>query len=277
MHQIGDAHVSFHDDLDIMEVDFKGVTFATIADANAFYDRVTELCAESGRKWFFLVRYDNCSIRPEAFSTFAARGRTLNQSYSLGSVRCGATRETHSQIGEAANVENFDANLVENRDAALVRIGALRAAWKGEISGAKPTAATSAKAPGKSPYAHLIAFHEAESVMEVDFSETTFTTSAMVNEFYDEIERQAAMTNRKWFFMVNYHHCEIDPAAWMTFAHRGKRLNVGYSLGTVRFDTSDETMEEINRKAATEEFDPNICASRENAMARIAEMRGSLN
>lgn len=271
MRQSAEDRVRFLDDLDIMEVNFKDITFSAISDANTFYDRVEELCEATGRKWFFLVSYDNCQIQPEAWSTFAARGRDVNIAYSLGSVRFGAGADTRSKIGEAAEVEKFDANLVPSRDAALVRIGALRGAWQAEHDG--QTAKLEKQAAQKSPYVDRVSFHDAENVMEVDLSNMTFVSSAIVNDVYDELERQAAQTNRKWFFMVNYADCKIDPSAWMAFAHRGKRLNVGYSLGTVRFSPQDETGAEIKRKAESDAFDPNICASREGALERIAEMR----
>ena len=50
-------------------------------------------------------------------------------------------------------------------------------------------------------------------------------------------------------------------------------MNVKYSLGTVRYDASPDTADEIRRKANTESFDPNLCTSRGAAIERITEMR----
>ena len=63
------------------------------------------------------------------------------------------------------------------------------------------------------------------------------------------------------------------PEAWGAFANRGKKANLKHSLGTVRYDASPETAEEIRRKADSEAFDPNLCASREAALRRVAVMR----
>ena len=49
-----------------------------------------------------------------------------------------------------------------------------------------------------------IKFHHDLEIMEVDFSEFSFTGSSDVNAVYDAIEHLVAETGRKWYFMVNY-------------------------------------------------------------------------
>ncbi|KAA3621985.1 MAG: hypothetical protein DWQ08_13330, partial [Proteobacteria bacterium] len=54
----------------------------------------------------------------------------------------------------------------------------------------------------ESSYGDRIEFHHDLEVMEVDFSDVTFDNSRMVDEFYDEIERQIETTGRDWYFLV---------------------------------------------------------------------------
>lgn len=123
-------------------------------------------------------------------------------------------------------------------------------------------------------YADRIVFNDDEQIMEVDFTDFTFTSSAVVNAFYDVIEEKIAETGRKWYFLVKYRDCQIFPDAWMQYANRGKRLNLASSLGTVRVDPAEGTRQEILNRARTEDFNPNLVPSRNAALARIAEMRG---
>ena len=112
--------------------------------------------------------------------------------------------------------------------------------------------------------------------MEVDFSDFTFYHSRDVNDFYDFVEDRIKETDRKWFFLVNLERCQILPAAWVRYAHRGKLLNVAASLGSVRYAPGSENEEEIRMRAESQEFRPNIRNTREEALERIEEMRAAL-
>ena len=63
--------------------------------------------------------------------------------------------------------------------------------------------------------------------------------------------------------------------AWVSFAQRGKKLNIASSLGSVRYNTLPETEAEIRAQAKTQEFEANIKDSCENALIQIAEMKNS--
>ncbi len=120
-----------------------------------------------------------------------------------------------------------------------------------------------------------IRFDDALQVMDVDFSDFHFDTSASVNRFYDRIEQRIAETAEpKWFFLVNLNGTRIDPVAWFDYARRGKALNLAHSMGSVRFDASDVTARQIQRDANTERFDPNLFRNREDALARLAQLPG---
>ena len=119
-------------------------------------------------------------------------------------------------------------------------------------------------------YAERIHFMPERQIIEVDFSEFEFNSSRIVNDFYDLLDRKIEATGQQWYIVVNYHHCSIWPEAWVAFAHRGKKVNVSYSLGTVRyFDAS---------KAETDNYlptDPELFRSREAALASIEQLRRS--
>ncbi len=118
-----------------------------------------------------------------------------------------------------------------------------------------------------------IIFHDTDEIIEVDFSGVHFTTQAQVNAFYDRVEeRIAASGHDHWFLAVNYSDARIDPDPWFAFARRGKTLNMAHSMGTVRFDASEETRRQIENAAGTEAFDPNLLASRAEALARLRSL-----
>ncbi len=115
-----------------------------------------------------------------------------------------------------------------------------------------------------------ITFHHDLHCMETDFSGFDFSSSAVVNAFYDRIEdRIRDSGHAQWFFLVNYSGCKIDNSAWLAFSRRGKALNLAHSMGSVRFDASEATRRQIERDAETERFDPNLFADRDSAFERI--------
>ena len=118
-----------------------------------------------------------------------------------------------------------------------------------------------------------IAFHQSLETLEVDFSNVTFSSVDEVDAFYDEVDQQLAKTGRRWYFLIIYLDCVIEPQVWERFAERGKNTNVKYSLGTVRVGASEETREEIRGRAKEDRFRSNIFASREEALFAIAERR----
>lgn len=115
-----------------------------------------------------------------------------------------------------------------------------------------------------------ITFHTADKIMEADFSEVCFDTSLDVNAFYDRLETRIRETGETlWFFLVNLNGTRIEPAAWTAYSRRGRALNLAHSMGSVRFDASEETRQQILRAANTEAFDPNLFSDRDAALTRI--------
>ena len=121
-----------------------------------------------------------------------------------------------------------------------------------------------------SSYAGRIQFFDELQIVEVDFSDFVFSSSKIVNDFHDTLDELIEGTGERWYIVVNYHHCSIWPEAWVAFAHRGQKVNVSYSLGTVRyFDASavDEDSPLLN--------DPELFESHDKALARIEQMRST--
>jgi len=108
-----------------------------------------------------------------------------------------------------------------------------------------------------------------QEIVELNFSDFSFTNSAIVNEFYDGIERIVESTGRSWFFLVNFRNCSVWPEAWVAFAHRGKRINATCSLGTVKYaqeegesaQTSSDSEIFTSRAAAVQFIDEKKTAS----------------
>ncbi|MDP7151622.1 MAG: hypothetical protein QGI08_05525 [Paracoccaceae bacterium] len=264
-----DARISFHDALEIMEADFSDFNFANSAIVNAFYDRLEERITATGEnKWFFLVNLCGTRIDSSAWIAYARRGRDLNMAFSQGSVRFDASEETRRQIERAANTEAFDPNLFSNRDDALERLKSLPSK--------RVRKSTKVSSHSEEEIARRISFDHDLVIMDVDFSDFTFHHSRDVNDVYDHVETRIRATDRKWFFLVNLENCQIMPEAWVQYAHRGKKLNIAASLGSVRYAPGSETEEEIRMRSESQDFRPNIRNTREEALERIAELRAEL-
>jgi signal transduction histidine kinase len=119
-----------------------------------------------------------------------------------------------------------------------------------------------------SEYADRIQLIEELQVVEVDFSDFVFSSSKIVNAFYDSLDQLIESTGKRWYIIVNYQHCSIWPEAWVAFAHRGKKVNVSYSLGTVRYFNACEVDEGSSLLS-----DPDLLPSRDEALARIEQLR----
>ena len=261
-----DRRITFHEDIQTMEADFSDLHFDTSETVNRVYDRLEERIAMSGEEhWFFLVNLHGTRIDPAAWLAYSRRGKALNLSHSMGSVRFDPSEETRAQIQRAANTEAFDPNLFATRDAALARIAELPSKRRKRV----------AHDPNYvlADYVRRISFDPEAGIMNVDFSHFTFHHSRDVNEFYDHIEERIAETGRKWFFLIDLNVWQILPAAWVQYARRGKALNQAFSLGSVRYAAGSETEADIRLRAETQGFRPNIRNTREEALERIAEMK----
>ena len=101
----------------------------------------------------------------------------------------------------------------------------------------------------------------------------TFRTAAHVEEFYDVVDAKVDESGSRWYFLVNYEGCEIHPDAWAAFAERGKRANISYGLGTVRFGVNVDVRDSIRTHAQSAQFRANLFQSRDAAVLALADMR----
>jgi hypothetical protein len=264
-----DQRITFLDDLMCMDVDFAGFHFDSSETVNKFYDRIEARIRDTGEPlWFFLINYSNSKSDPGAWVAYSRRGKALNLSHSMGSVRYDASETTRRQIERSANTENFDANLFADRDSAIARIKELPSKRRKRVQH-DPNYTLA-------DIVRRISFDAETVIMEADFSHLTFHHARDVDDFYDYIEDRIKESDRRWFFLVNYEGCEILPAAWVRYAYRGKRLNQAGSLGSVRFAPGSETEADIRLRAESQEFRPNIRNTREEALERIEEMRAEI-
>jgi len=261
-----DQRIHFHNDLQAMEADFSDLHLNSSAEVNAFYDRLEDRIRDSGEdQWFFLVNYSGSRIDPSAWVAFSRRGKSLNMAHSMGSVRFDASPETRAQIQRAAGTDAFDANLFADRASALARIG--------ELTSTRVTRIAHVPTYTRAQYEQRLRFLPDARIMDVDFSDLTFHHSRDVDDFFDLAQEKIEATGRRWYFLVNYNNCRIMPEAWVSYARRGKELNQGGALGSVRYATGSETEAEIRQRAQSQGFRPNVRNSRAEALDRIAEMK----
>ena len=261
-----DTRITFHEADEIMEVSFENFAFSKSAEVNAFYDRIEERIAQTGEPlWFFLVDYRNAKIDNAAWFAFSRRGKELNLAHSMGSVRFDASEITRRQIERTEGTENYDPNLFYDRESAIARLHSLPTKRRKKIVH-KPSFT-------RDDLIWRIEFLPEEGIMDVDFTDMSFEHSKDVDDVYDFIEEQIAPTERKWYFLVNYERTRVQSPAWVQYAARGKRLNVNWSLGSVRYAPGSETETDIRLRAESQGFRPNIRNTREEALERIAEMK----
>ncbi len=264
-----DRRITFHDDEEIMEVDFDSLNFENSVDVNSFYDRLEERVAATGeQQWFFLINYCKTRIDSSAWFAFSRRGKELNLAHSMGSARFDASEITRKQIERAGGNENFDPGLFFDREGAIEKLRSLPSKRTGD----QGIGERSRNFP-KSELTWRIEFHAEDQIMEADFSNMSFEHSQDVDDVYDFVEQQIAATERKWYFLVNYSNTKIQSPAWVQYAARGKKLNETWSLGSVRFAPGSETETDIRLRAESQGFRPNIRNTREEALERIAEMK----
>lgn len=112
------ARINVLSDLDCIEVDFSEFSFTDSNVVNAFYDAIESVVEPTGRKWYFIVNFRNCSVWPEAWVAFAHRGKKVSVLHALGTFRYAenATGSGGSQ----------DTDMFATRAAALAHINQLR-------------------------------------------------------------------------------------------------------------------------------------------------------
>lgn len=125
--------INFEPDDEIMKVDFSNFSFEHSLDVNDVYDFIEEQIKPTGRKWYFLINYVGTRIQSPAWVEYAARGKKLNEEFSLGSVRFAPGSETETDIRLRAESQGFRPNIRNTEAEALQLIDEMKAAKVGDV------------------------------------------------------------------------------------------------------------------------------------------------
>ena len=110
-----------------MCVDFSDMSFEHSADVDIVYDFIEEQIMPLGRKWYFLVNYNKTRIQSPAWVQYSARGKGLNENWSLGSERFATGSETETDIRLRAESQGFRPNIRNTVEEARERIREMQA------------------------------------------------------------------------------------------------------------------------------------------------------
>ncbi|MGB7242999.1 MAG: hypothetical protein WBC93_13040 [Sulfitobacter sp.] len=103
--------INFAPDDQIMHFDFSDFSFENSRDVHDVYDYIESQIKPTGKKWYFLIKYEGTRIQSPAWVEYAARGKKLNEEFSLGSVRYAAGSETETDIRLRAESQGFRPNI----------------------------------------------------------------------------------------------------------------------------------------------------------------------
>ncbi len=123
------------------------------------------------------------------------------------------------------------------------------------------------------PYDDRISEIVGTNILEIDFSDFVFSSSDIVDQFYDAIEAKIAASGHDWYFLVNYLDVRVWPEAWIAFAHRGEKINATSSLGTVHYVEHEDSNDKETEKPLARSYDPNLHDTRDQALAAIEQMK----
>lgn len=127
--------------------------------------------------------------------------------------------------------------------------------------------------PDADDYTRRVHILEDRETIEIDFTDLKFTDSEIVNAVYDVIERVVQRTSKKWHFIVNHENCRVWPEAWVAFAHRGKKINFVYSLGTIQYGTGRVSSESQTIRRNSGGVEVLEAGTREDALNMIDALR----
>ncbi|GGL81306.1 hypothetical protein [Wenxinia marina] len=261
-----DPRITVHEGLQAIEIDLRGLDIRTAAAAGAFYDRVEARIAETGEPlWFFLIHSGDYRVDPSAWFAFTRRGRDVQEAHSMGTVRVDGTDIARRQIArdEARGVR--DPNVFVERGQALERLRRLPSRRRERVVH-EPSFEREA-------IRRRVQLEPETGIAHIDLSGLSLEHSRDVNDVFGWLEEILRPTGRRWWFLIDYTGTRIQSPAWVQYSLRGKDMNARYSLGSVRFAPGSETETDIRLRAASGGFRPNIRNTREEALARIAELK----
>ena len=124
--------ISLVPDDDIVEISFEGLTFTNAHETNLIYDAVDRVVTDTGRTWYFLGCFVNCTIKPGAALQFGIRRRHAHV-LSRGAVRYGCSKEVDKAlIGSQTDTEYAQRSFATREDA-LQCIEEMKATAKAKV------------------------------------------------------------------------------------------------------------------------------------------------
>lgn len=125
--EFGDRISLLEEDL-IVDVNFSDHRFSTSDDVNWFHDVIDRTISATGRQWYFMVNFRNCTIEPPAWGTFAHRGQQTNKAHSLGTVRYAVPVDAKSGLLKNDAKDEAASGIFRSRQAAIDYLRKERAA-----------------------------------------------------------------------------------------------------------------------------------------------------
>lgn len=261
-----DARITLHEAAQILEIDLSGLIFRDSGAANAYYDRLEARIAESGEPlWFFLVVGADYRVWDEAWFAYTRRGKECHAAHSMGTVRVDDSDITRAQIERTKGTDLFDPNLFASRDDAWTDLKSRHSTRRERVNHVPSFR--------RSAFAKRFVFRPSEDRLDIDFSGVDMAHSRDVHDIYNWLEHAIRATERKWWFLVNYDGLRIQSGAWVAYDQRKTACEAANALGTVRYAPGAETETDIRLRMEARGTRPNIRNSREEALARLEELR----
>lgn len=261
-----DARITLHEAAQILEIDLGGLIFRDSAAANAYFDRLEARIAESGEPlWFFLVNAADYRVWDEAWFAYTRRGKECHAAHSMGTVHVDESDLTRAQIERTRGTDLFDPNLFASRQAAWEDLKSRHSTRRERI--------THVPSFRRSSFTKRFVFRPSDDRLDIDFSGVDMAHSRDVHDIYNWLEHAIRATSRKWWFLVNYEGLRIQSGAWVAYDQRKTACENAHALGTVRYAPGAETETDIRLRMEARGTRPNIRNSREEALARLAELR----
>jgi hypothetical protein len=120
--------VSFDTNRRIVEIDMSDMTLHHARDVADLFDHVEARVVAMGRpmRWYALVNYHNAQVMPAAWVEYARRGRDLNTSFSLATLRYNVAEDEAENIRARSASAGFAPNIFATRAEALAQLDLLR-------------------------------------------------------------------------------------------------------------------------------------------------------
>ncbi|MEO0487238.1 MAG: hypothetical protein AAF092_15135 [Pseudomonadota bacterium] len=262
-----DARITLHEAAQVLELDLQGLVFRESAQANALYDRLETRIAETGEPlWFFLVNATDYRVWDEAWFAYTRRGKECHAAHSMATVHVDDSDLTRAQIARTKGTDLYDPTLFASRDEA----------WEDLTARPSTRRERLVHVPSYRRFGFIkrFVFRPKDQILDIDFSGVNMAHSRDVHDIYNWLEHAVRATGQKWWFVMDYTGFRIQSGAWVPYDQRKTACEAEFALGTVRYAPGAETETDIRLRMESRGTRPNIRNTREEALARLAELRG---